>query len=176
MANVPTVGRGVTGAGMTHLLSGTGVTCRLVPCRMSRGSLDTIRITTDLNRGVRRIFGALILRKSGSKCFIYIVPNRRRISLGVTTGISNGGGYSLVPVGRLLPLAKCVQKKYSPVNVGGRFPACVRRAYATFPCVCVDTNVHKLRVGVTTSSLVGRAGTRVYSLFARWVYRGRSRL
>lgn len=146
------------------------MTCRLVPCRISRGSLDTMRMTTDLNRSVGYIFGALVLRNSGSNCFIYIVPNRRRISLGLTTGTSNGGGYSLVPIGRLLPLANCVHKNYSPVNVGGSFPACVRRAYLQFPCVCVDTKRHNLRLGLSPGSLMGRIHTRIYILFGRWVF------
>lgn len=158
---------GVGGAGMTHLLSGTGITCRLIPCRMSRGSLDTARITSRLNRGITRMFGALILRNSGDNCFIYIVPNTSRISLGGTTGISNGGDYRVVPIGRLLPLANCVHNNYSPVNVGGRFPACVRRATKRFSRVCIDTKRQNLRVQVTPKSLVQRTQTRITSIVHR---------
>ncbi len=149
---------------MTHLLSRTGIICRLVPCRISRSSLDTIRMTRRLNRSIRYIFGAVILRNSGDNFFIYIIPNSGRVSLGGTTGIDNGGGYRLLPVGRLLSAANCVHNNYSPVNVGGQFPACLRRATVLCSFVCVDTNRHNLRIGLSPSSLLHRSNTICTSL------------
>lgn len=146
------------------MLSGTGVPCVTESCRCGRDGLSNARTTTTLKCSPTVIFGAVIAGNSEANPVVFYLPSSGRLSLGTTTQVDGGGGLRVVRMGSLPTLAKCMENKYSPVKVGGRFSACVSDSYLFRRRVDVDTNRQNRRVLLSTETLVSFVRTAATSV------------